>query len=114
MWTFGHPGLKTTVVPLEWDDTQFGWMLIPEIYVQISTFPWIKYDYDELKRYIRIEYALRMRTVDDQGVYTGYTHEYISPTRQCNGEDFGDIFESSPENYICPDINEEDVKNFYL
>jgi len=55
-----------------------------------------------------------MRTVDDQGVYTGYTHKYISPTRQCNGDDFGDTFESSPENYICPDINEEDVKNFHL
>ena len=36
--------------------------------------PWNRISYDELKKYIKFEFTLRTRNVNEDGTYNGYTH----------------------------------------
>ena len=46
-------------------------------------YPWVHHSYDDLRKYIKFEFAMRYRNVDDQGNYIGYTHGKKYAARDC-------------------------------
>jgi len=60
---------------------------MPPIYIDIIKYPWYHFSYEELRKYIKIEFSLRQRNVDENGVYTGYTHGEKYPARDCRDDE---------------------------
>jgi len=46
---------------------------MPWFTFRVRTMPWNFIPYDELKKYFKIEFALRYRYVDEEGKYDGFT-----------------------------------------
>ena len=45
---------------------------MPWVVFSLSIMPWNYLPYDEVVKYVKIEFALRSRIVDDNGDYMGY------------------------------------------
>jgi len=78
--------------------------------------PWNYVPYNELKKYFKIEFALRERHVDEDGDYTGYTmQEKKYASRECNENDYIEQGLSGTDwaDYICIDW-EGDEDKLYL
>ena len=66
-----------------------------------------------MRKYIRIEYAVRQRIVDSETKeYKGYTHnDIIYPARECTMDDFdAEVnINNRPDLYICPTYDLDDI-----
>ena len=80
--------------------------------MEVLQFPFVNMPYDELRKYIKIEFGMRYRYLNDDGSYGGYYHRFISSAKQCAKEDFKGVTITNPEIYICPDWDEDG--EFYL
>ena len=91
---------------------------MPWITFKFNIFPWnVDIPYNELKRYVKVEFALRRRTVNENGDYTGFTNdEKKYRGRQCTEEDFEsrDLSGSSANEYICIDWDGDEDKLFLM
>ena len=62
---------------------------MPWFVFSLSIMPWNDLPYDEVVKYVRIEFALRTRLVDDNGEYIGYVmDEKKYRSRKCTSEEF--------------------------
>ena len=68
-------------LPLVYSDEKYYLDEVPPIFMEVLKFPFFNIPYDELRRYIKIEFAMRFRYVNDDGSYAGYSHKYISSAK---------------------------------
>jgi len=62
---------------------------MPWIVFNVMIMPWNYITYDEVVKYVRIEFALRTRLVDDNGDYIGFVMEEKKyRSRKCTSEEF--------------------------
>ena len=62
---------------------------MPWIVFNVNIWPWNFLPYDEIIKYVRVEFALRTRLVDDNGDYIGYVmDEKKYRSKKCTPEDF--------------------------
>ena len=78
--------------------------------------PWNTISYDEMKKYIRFEFALRKRKVDENGDYVGYEHSKRYSVRECNHDDFHErgLHASNYDEYMCPEWEGEQDEIFLM
>ena len=82
--------------PLAYSDQKYYLEELPPIFMEVLKFPFVNIPYEELRRYIKIEFAMRFRYLNDDGSYGGYYHKYISSAKQCTMEDFKGINVDNP------------------
>ena len=62
---------------------------MPWLTFKFQIFPWNDLPYEEVVKYVRMEFALRTRLVDDNGDYMGYEMEEKKyRSRKCTYEEF--------------------------
>ena len=87
--------------------------------MDVIKYPWRHYSYEDLKKYIKFEFAFRHRNVDEDGKYTGYTHEKKYGARDCREDDFPEHFKDFDgseitKKLICPDFDLEAKMHIHL
>ena len=77
--------------------------------------PWSYIPYEELRKYVKIEFSLRKRNVDENGDYTGYAMGKKYRAKDCTDHDFESrgLHGTADDNYICVDWEGEE-ENLYL
>lgn len=98
---------------MAYSDQQFQWNMKDSatIFLQIVEFPWKSLPFDnDLKRFIKIEFAMRLGVPDKKGKYSNgsYKEPKKYGAKKCEFNDPG-INMADPSIYICPDFGDDEI-----
>ena len=83
------PSIDSLKMPLSIDDKKHYFNETPPIYLEVIKYPHFShYSYNDLKRYIKFEFALRTANIDENGNYLGYSHGKKYKAKDCTSNDF--------------------------